>query len=134
MKKTFSLIILSLLAIGLSAQDIAGSWLGTLDMGPSQMRLVFNITAGDRGYSGTLDSPDQGVKGLPLSEVDFNGSQLKVTVSALGVTYTGEVNPEITRIEGTFKQGLYELPLYLGRGTVTFNRPQEPKPPYTYRR
>ncbi|MCC8034938.1 MAG: alpha/beta fold hydrolase [Rikenellaceae bacterium] len=133
MKKTLSLITFCLFAMSFSGQDIAGSWLGTLDMGPSQMRLVFNVLSEDHGYTGTLDSPDQGVTGFPLSRIELDGSKLTITINELGVIYTGTVNSESTHIEGTFKQGLYELTLDLEQGTVTVNRPQEPNPLYPYR-
>ena len=48
---------------------IAGSWLGTLEAGV-KLRVVFHIeSAPDGKLAARLDSPDQGAKGLPVSDV-----------------------------------------------------------------
>ncbi len=133
MRSILCFTILSLLAVTLPAQDITGSWLGNLNAGQSELRLIFNFEAGENGYTGTLDSPDQGVRGIPFAEVDFDGSHISVTIPQMGVTYTGTLIPDGTAIEGIFKQGLYELKLNMERGAIVINRPQESQPPYPYR-
>src|SRR5690606_1346548 len=50
--------------------DLNGAWLGTLQAGPMQLRLVFHLTRqADGTYRGALDSPDQGAQGIPASAV-----------------------------------------------------------------
>jgi hypothetical protein len=50
-------------------KNIEGNWLGTLDAGV-KLRLVFHFTKATNGIlSATMDSPDQGVKGIACSSV-----------------------------------------------------------------
>ena len=46
--------------------DIDGAWMGSLDMGTVKLRVVFHIVNTEDGLTATMDSPDQGAKGLPL--------------------------------------------------------------------
>src|ERR1700735_1971859 len=45
--------------------DIDGAWAGVIDTGTSKLRIVFHITNTADGLAATIDSPDQGAKGLP---------------------------------------------------------------------
>lgn len=79
----------------------------------------------------TLDSPDQGAKGIPAQTDYCNSDSIAVSVPSLAMTYTGTIKGE--SIEGTFTQMGHSLPLSLTRGDVTLNRPQTPKPPFPYK-
>ena len=68
--------LLLLLPLGSAAQDPAGVWDGTLSMDAARLRLVFRIAASPEGYTATLDSPDQGVRGIPVDSVAFGGGEL----------------------------------------------------------
>ena len=47
--------------------DVVGSWIGTLNAGGQQLRLVFHIERDASGtLTGALDSPDQGAYGMAL--------------------------------------------------------------------
>lgn len=130
-KRKLILLLLSFVAVFSSAQDIRGSWIGTLDVGGMKVRVVLNFTHGASGsMQCTLDSPDQGVEGIPAEIVFVSQDSVNVTVNALGGSYAGKVaNGEM---KGTYTQMGYNFPLILKPGAVELKRPQEPKPPYAY--
>jgi uncharacterized protein len=129
----YSLFLFLLFTNLAKGQDITGQWLGTLNVQGMKLRLVFNIQQKDSAYKATMDSPDQGVKGLPVTAVEFKNTFLKISVAAAQINYEGTL--ENDKITGTFKQGGLSLPLNLSKNLeeqAKINRPQEPKKPYPY--
>lgn len=114
-----------------SAQTISGDWGGTLKIGPQSLQIVLHIAAADTGYTATMDSPDQGVYGLPVDSVLYNAPQLVLRQLRSGATISGTVAGDT--VKGIFVQGGFPLPLTLVRGDFALRRPQEPKPPFPYR-
>lgn len=118
--------------------DIEGAWKGTLDTGAVQLRVVFHITNTDDGLTATLDSPDQGMKGLPTTSVTRNGSSLKIEVKSIAGAFEGKISSDLSQIDGTWSQGGGSLPLTLKRVRDEAElkdrpRPQNPVKPYPYR-
>ena len=109
-KILFALAILPFCAI---AQNITGDWYGTLKAGSQKMRLVFHITKTDSGYLSTMDSPNQGANGMPVTTTIFQGSKLKLKLPSASIEYNGELKDTI--VIGTFKQGGFPFPLNLSR-------------------
>ncbi|HVA98296.1 MAG TPA: alpha/beta hydrolase, partial [Bacteroidia bacterium] len=98
-----------------------------------QLRIVFHISKTDNGFTATMDSPDQKVKGIPVTTTTFENSKLKLEITNLGFEYNGEF--EGNAIKGTLKQNGQVFPLNLSRGETesqTLKRPQEPTKPYPY--
>jgi fermentation-respiration switch protein FrsA (DUF1100 family) len=118
------------------AASLAGSWLGTLKVPPSgELRVVFNITAKpDGSLSGTLDSPDQGATGIPISRVTFEGGRLHIEVDSIGGHYDGTLNADGSEFSGQWTQaGIpMDLPINRVKEAPKVQRPQEPKKPYPY--
>ncbi len=115
-------------------QDISGQWNGVLKVQGIQLRLVFHITQEGKGYSATMDSPDQGAKGIPVTSTNFDNSILKIEISTLGVQYDGTLDDKNVFV-GTFKQAGQSFPLNLTKEKVEKEqviRPQEPTKPYPY--
>ncbi len=132
MKKIELILVVFLTALSIQAQDITGVWNGKLIVQGIQLRVVFNITKTDTGYNSTMDSPDQGAKGIPVNSTIFENSTLKLEVLMAGINYEGTLNEENT-IEGTLKQRGMSFPLILTKGEVEeVRRPQEPTEPYPY--
>jgi uncharacterized protein len=135
MKKiVLTLIVLLTIVLKIDAQDIVGKWNGILEVQGTQLPLVFNISKADAGYSGTFDSPTQGAKDIKLNSTTYENGVLTLKYDQLKIEYTGTLNKD-NIIEGTFKQGGYSAPLNLSKKEVEIkkaNRPQEPKPPYSY--
>ncbi|MEI7831479.1 MAG: hypothetical protein WCI31_16990, partial [Prolixibacteraceae bacterium] len=133
MKKVIVILVFVLSVLGVFGQDITGQWNGILKVQGTQLRLVFNISRSATGYSSTMDSPDQGAKGIPVTSTTFVNSKLKIEVTNLRMEYSGELKG--SSITGTFKQNGLELPMDLSREEVqkqVVKRPQEPVKPYPY--
>jgi hypothetical protein len=47
--------------------DIDGAWMGSLDTGAIKLRVVFHICNTGDGLKATMDSPDQGAMGIPVT-------------------------------------------------------------------
>ncbi len=134
MKITGLILFAFLTSLSIYAQDISGNWNGILKVQGTQLRLVFNITKTDKGYSSTMDSPDQGAKGIPVTTTSYDNSILKLEVSNAGIKYEGTLNEDGV-FNGTFKQGSLSVPLILSKENIEKEkvvRPQEPIKPYPY--
>jgi len=134
MKKQIIFILALFVSTALFSQSPVGSWNGLLKVQGQQIRLVINIQQEENGYKATMDSPDQGAKGIPVDQVTFVNDTLKFEVKMIGVTYAGLMgNDQI--IKGTFTQMGMSLPLDLSTIEVKKDkvlRPQEPKAPFPY--
>ena len=111
-----------------SAQNISGTWSGELNAGLQKIPLVLNLTADGKC---TLDSPQQGAKGIPANVDILSADSLKVSVSSLNASYAAHL--ENGELKGLFTQNGFKLPLNLKPGELAkVNRPQTPQPPYPY--
>lgn len=132
--KTISIFILTLLtSFTVTAQDITGKWNGALKIQGTQLRLAFNVTKSDNGYSATMDSPDQKVAGIPVTSTTFENSKIKFEITNAGIVYIGELKD--SEIVGTFKQSGQEFPMNLSKKAIEkeeAKRPQTPVKPYPY--
>ncbi|WP_457654050.1 alpha/beta hydrolase family protein [Rhodocaloribacter sp.] len=120
-KVTPLILFMTLLSIhGSFAQPdagIEGVWEGQLKVGPTSLRLVFHFTKADDGYSGTIDSPDQGAEGIPLGSVTLKGDRVEATVPSIRGVFSGTRSADGASLEGTWRQGASEFPLRLTRRT-----------------
>jgi pimeloyl-ACP methyl ester carboxylesterase len=133
MKKIALALILVLSVLFTYAQDITGEWNGSLTTQGTQLRVVFNITKSDKGYTTTMDSPDQKVKGVPVTTTTFENQLLKLEVANAQIQYTGQLKENA--VIGTFKQAGKSFPMNLSRQKVEKTvviRPQDPVKPYPY--
>ena len=133
MKKIVFVLITFFLPYSIAAQELNGNWSGTLNIQGTRLRVVFNISEDENGYSCTMDSPDQGVKDIPVTSTSFEKSILKLEVSTARISYEGRYKDSL--IVGTFTQNNLDFPLNLTRQMVENKiapRPQEPKLPYPY--
>jgi pimeloyl-ACP methyl ester carboxylesterase len=113
---------------------VTGDWQGTLDVGV-KLRLVLHIKSDAPGtYTGTLDSPDQGVKGIAASSVTVVGDSLHVKVDLIKGNFDGLFINDTT-VSGAWSQGPGKAALTLVNTKVEFkvNRPQTPKAPFGYK-
>ncbi len=119
------------------ATDVAGVWLGTLNVSALKLRLAFHITATDSGLAATMDSIDQGAKSIPASSVTLNGATLTLETKSNGGKFVGQYDAATDAIDGTWSQGAATFPLNLKRvkdaATLELRRPQNPVKPYPYR-
>jgi alpha-beta hydrolase superfamily lysophospholipase len=136
MKKILLYAILSVVGSGSlraeSAAVLSGAWRGDLKMGNVALPLVFNFNmAPDGSPAFTLDSPQQNVKGLPLTVNYISCDSISVAASNIGAAYNGRVADGA--IEGIFSQRGFTFPLTLTpEQPIELRRPQTPKAPYPY--
>ena len=138
----FALIIMLGIDIIVSAQQqdtseisIEGIWQGKLKVPGTELSIVFKISQNPEGtLTATLDSPDQGVTGIPVEEVIFKDNTLHLEVKSVGGVYEGKVSEDFLVIEGEWKQSGGVFPLTVKRvdKAIEILRPQVPKKPYPY--
>lgn len=135
MKKLITYFVLSLVAITVNAQsgEVKGEWAGKLNVFGNELTLVFHLD----DENCTLDSPDQGVKGV-AAKIERTLVGIKVAVPSINATYEGVYMNDSKKaddglsIVGTFKQHGQSFPLTLKPGVMKRNRPQTPVAPYPY--
>jgi uncharacterized protein (TIGR03435 family) len=100
-----------------AAQDIAGTWQGTLHVG-KDLRTVIKITKADGGgYKAVFYSIDQTGQGFPATTITLDGSTVKYSLNAFDLKYEGKLSADGKTIGGTSTQGGNSLPLTLTRAT-----------------
>jgi alpha/beta superfamily hydrolase len=114
-------------------KDVTGIWEGKLQANVT-LHLVFHFQqVGDGKYKGTMDSPDQNAKNIPCSNITVNNDSVIVEISVAGISYKAILLGDST-MAGDFLQGGFVIPLQLQKvaKATEANRPQTPKPPFTY--
>ena len=113
---------------------IAGTWEGVLDAGPTKLRIGVAIKQDPAGaLTATMDSIDQGAKGIPIDAVSFKDGALDFTIAAVGGSYHGTASPDGKTIAGHWTQGVaMALDFARVESATKLSRPQEPKPPLPY--
>jgi serine-type D-Ala-D-Ala carboxypeptidase/endopeptidase len=129
MKRIFAVLILFFAVLSLAhAQDISGEWQGTLDTGMGHLRLVLHITkAADGNLKATLDSPDQGIAGMPVDSISLEGNKIHFTVNLVKGSYDGTLKSKGS-FNGNWMQG-QKMPLVLTKTTSPIKLQHNPAPP-----
>jgi uncharacterized protein (TIGR03435 family) len=110
------------------AQDITGTWQGTLQFGAG-LRTVIKISkADDGGLKAVMFSIDQGGQSIPAGAVTLQSSVFKMSIPGIGGAYEGKLSADGTSIAGTFTQGDKPMPLTLKHVTADEAWPI-PEPP-----
>jgi pimeloyl-ACP methyl ester carboxylesterase len=126
------------------AGELAGRWEGRITAAGQSLRIVLNV---DAVGGATIDSPDQGVNGLPVTGLSVQGGVVRFSVPAAGGTFEGALTDAGRTVTGALTQGGASLPLVLSRTmeltpsapppTVApepaAHRPQTPQAPFPYR-
>lgn len=117
--------------------DIDGAWSGAIAVGEMKLRVVFHIVNTADGLKATMDSPDQGAKGIPVTTVIRDGATLKIEMKSINGVYEGKISEDKSTATGTWTQGGQSLPLVLTHGKDAAmaepKRPQNPVRPLPYR-
>jgi uncharacterized protein len=134
MKKSL-LLILGVVTcfIAYAQSPFAGTWKGKI--AAFNLTVVFNISEKDGKLTATMDSPDQGAKGIPCDQVAVNGNSVTVSASVIGANYTGNLSEDKRTISGKFNQGGGSFDLVIGKDGIpsTKEKPQTPLPPFSYK-
>ena len=137
MRLLLSIFALSALpGSALLAQDITGTWQGTLKVnGPNgsvDLRTVMKISRADKdGLKAVFYSIDQDATPFSASNITLKGSALKVSITALNSVFEGTLGGDGNTISGKWTQGANALPLNLVRATdqTAWTIPEPPHPP-----
>jgi len=133
-KLVFSLLMIFLFLSCANAEDVdlSGTWQGKLKISGQELRIVFNISQNENNqFSAKMDSPDQGGKDIPVSDVSWEERKIQFNVKSIGGIYQGVLQDGNKMIEGTWQQSGYTFPLNLNK-TITaplINQPKESKKP-----
>ena len=132
MKKiVLSICLLFSWAGAFAQKPIEGDWMGKLNLGPQSLTIVLHVNCDAQGKAeSTLDSPDQGAKGIAVETDYCSSDSISVSLASLALSFQGKLKGD--EIVGTFTQG-QSFPLVLKRGEEKLNRPQNPVAPYPYK-
>ena len=135
-KKAFITLMLSLVTLAASAQGqpgtaLLGSWTGKLKVLGRSLTLVLHMEQAGDSVRVTLDSPDQGAKGIAGQLNFLSDDSVAVRVPKVNATYRARLRDG--QLKGLFTQNGFPLPLMLDKGLEQLNRPQHPAQPYPYR-
>ena len=136
MKKTIFtwLMLLGVVLAGKAQENFVGTWRGQLGLGGAlKLNLVLHVTMDENGqYACTLDSPDQGAKGIAGQLKVVQPDSIEVSVPLIGASYTGRLKNDV--IMGTFVQMGQKFSLDFERSAgAELRRPQTPMPPFPYK-
>lgn len=136
-KKNIFVMLFVLLTFAVAQAQVAntttallGAWTGKLDLGTASLTLVLHFEQKDGFVACTMDSPDQGAKGIGVYKDYLSEDSVALSVQALGVTYRAKLKNG--QLNGTFMQNGLRLPLVLKKGELERRRPQMPAEPYPY--
>lgn len=135
MKKCIITTLLALVALTGLAQvntttALFGSWSGKLKAGAASLTIVLHLEQADGFVKVSLDSPDQGAKGISGYKEYLSDDSVAIKIESLGITYRARLKEG--KLDGTFSQRGFSFPLMMTKGVPVVKRPQTPKPSYSY--
>jgi len=113
-----------------------GVWQGALEGNGMRLRLQLHVSHDDqKQLVAALDSPDQGVSGLPAIKVSQKEAGFHFEIPVVSGVYDGTLNAAKTAISGSWQQNGVEQKLDFQRSDQLLElvRPQNPVKPYPYR-
>lgn len=119
------LMLLISLAAGAQKSPKDGTWSGKLNVMGTELTLIFHLNNG----ACTMDSPDQGVTGLPAT-LEHGETGIKISIPTINARFEG--NYRVASIVGTFTQHGKSFPMTLTPGSSKRSRPQTPVAPFPY--
>jgi alpha-beta hydrolase superfamily lysophospholipase len=120
MKKIIIVASILLLSGITQAQNFVGDWSGVLNIPGGQnikLRIVLHIIETAGIYTSTMDSPDQGAKGMLTDKTVVLDNGITIEASKLALKYVGTYQADSNKITGTFSQGPGSIPLTLYKVT-----------------
>lgn len=136
MKKNILSLFMLFVTVTMHAQvqpttALIGSWTGKLNVSAVSLTLVLNFEQKDGYVTVTLDSPDQGAKGIGAYKDYLSDDSVAIHIDGLAINYSAKLKDD--KLVGTFTQHGQSFPLVLEKGTYEVRRPQEPKAPFPYK-
>jgi uncharacterized protein (TIGR03435 family) len=116
--KKFLLLLFSLASLGGAsshAQDITGTWQGTLSVG-KDLRLVLKFSKdASAAWKGDFYSIDQTGQAFGLTKIVARDGAVSFAFNQAGAEYAGKLSADGGTISGTWTQGSNPIPLVLTR-------------------
>ncbi|MDE6560628.1 MAG: alpha/beta hydrolase [Muribaculaceae bacterium] len=125
MKRIISILLNILVGVVL-AYSQSGIWSGDLEVQGNKLPIVFHLD----DDKPVMDSPSQGVKGIPIQITREAPVGITINIPVIGASFKGVSVGD--KILGKFTQSGMTFPLTLIPGEKLTIRPQTPKPPYPY--
>ena len=113
-----------------------GVWQGALEGNGMRLRLQLHVSHDDqKQLVAALDSPDQGVSGLPAIKVSQKDAAFHFEIPVVSGAYDGTLNAAKSAINGSWTQNNVEQKLDFQRSDQLLEllRPQNPVKPYPYK-
>ena len=107
-------LLIAVLSLAQQKPDFTGDYVGSL--GPMHVKLHL-IAGRDGTLTGTVDSPDQNLLGLPCADFHINGQALSFTVPMVRGAWSGFISGDGASLSGMWNQGS-PMPLNLTRSVA----------------
>ena len=120
---------------GIPGEGLEGVWYGVLDSGVGDLRLLTRFSRNEAGrLRGTMDSLDQGARGMRPGGIKIEGSAVKFGLPQAQARFEGVMSLDGSTLTGEWFQSGAKPPLQLKRqeGEPEIARPQDPKRPFPY--
>ncbi len=103
-----------------------GTWNGPLTQFGATVKFVLNLDIKDGKFIPTLDSPDQNVTGIPLSDLKMQDDSISFKIRVASASYRGRLDRKNLTIQGEFNQrgGTYPLNLIKDQETGQSRNPE----------
>jgi uncharacterized protein len=113
------------------SSPLQGVWKSTLEVG-TPIRIVVRISETAPGkFIGTMDSPDQGARKIPLSTAEYSKPIARFDIAAIDGHFEGTLKDDGSEIDGTWTQAANSTPCLLTRIDPTEDAPPDARA-YTY--
>lgn len=104
MKKINLILFFALLSSFSFSQNLKGRWLGELNLGATNIRLLLHVDFSDSSKSIIMDSPDQSAFGFKANAIYFEKDSIYFEVPKLKAKYFGHYNQADSGFSGIFNQ------------------------------
>jgi len=104
-----------------SAQEspnATGHWEGSVQLPNQDLRIGVDLTRNAKGeHQATFSQPDQGIKGLPFTNVSVSGRSVKLVLKTAEAvsSFAGELSEDGQTLKGDARQGDESAPFSLTR-------------------
>src|SRR5690242_7673613 len=77
-------------AVRRNPETLEGNWAGSLQAGDAVLHLVLHVSKADVGsYKATIDSLDQGVYGIEVTDISLKDLELHFSIASVGARFEG---------------------------------------------
>ena len=116
-------------------QSLAGYWNGKIKAGSMSFTFSIRLWIDDGSLRGSLDSPEQDLKNIPVDEIIINNDSIKLNIKAIQRKYHAAIDRKNYVMHGIYiREGQVNFPLELNKSesAAVLKRPQMPVKPYPY--